>query len=175
MVDAHSAMRSIVAEAARKAVKEGTKMKPTRSDDIDIGALDALDEGRLVIRHPTTRAPLDWAWTFYGPAHPTTVALADRVSRAAMRKALERRQAMASGLQVKDDETSHDDIHRENVENIVARTKDFSPVKLNGELLEFSKEKAAELLLDRRKGWLIKQVMAYLGSEENFIQPSATS
>ncbi|BAL77029.1 hypothetical protein [Bradyrhizobium cosmicum] len=144
-------------------------------DDIDIGALDALDEGRLDIRHPKTRLPLGWVWTFYGPAHAATIALADRVSRDAMRRAVARRQAVLNGRQIEDEERSYDDIQRENVDNIIARTKGFSSVKLNGELLEFSPDKARELLLDRRKGWLIKQVLDYLGAEENFIQPSATS
>lgn len=143
--------------------------------DIDIGALDARDEGTLVIRHPTTKEPLGWTWTFYGPGHAATVALADRVSRDAMRKALARRDAIVNGRPTKEDEQSLDQIHRENVANIVERTKAFTPVKLNGELIEFSRDKASELLLDRRKGWLIKQVMNYLGAEENFIQPSATS
>lgn len=143
--------------------------------ETDIGVLDALDEGTLNVRHPITREPLGWIWSFYGPAHPETIALADRVSRDAMRKALERRQATFSGRQIKDDERSHDDIHRENVESILARTRGFTPIKLNGELIAFSKDAARGLLLDKRKGWLIRQVMEYLSAEENFIQPSAMS
>lgn len=143
--------------------------------DLDLSSLDAIDEGHLVIRHPTSGEPLDWIWTFFGPSHPDTVALADRVTRDALRKASARRQAIANGRKWKEDEQSLDDIRRENVANIVARTKMFTPVKLNGELLEFSRDKAGELLLDRRKGWLFKQVAEYLAAEENFIQPSATS
>lgn len=144
--------------------------------DLDLSALDAIDEGHLVIRHPTSGAALDWTWTFFGPSHSETVALADRVTRDVLRKASARRQAIANGRKWKDDdEQSYDEIRRENVANIVARTKSFSPIKLNGELLEFSKDKAAELLLDRRKGWLFRQVTEYLAAEENFIQPSAPS
>lgn len=146
-----------------------------KDDVLDLASLDALDEAVLVIRHPTTDALTGWTWTFYGPAHPVTVDLADRFSREALRKAAARRQAQANGRKWKEDEQSPDDLNRENVEGIVARTKGFSTIKLNGEELVFSAEKATELLLDRRKGWLVKQVMEFLRAEENFIPPSATS
>lgn len=145
------------------------------TDVLDLASLDALDEAVLVIRHPTTDASTGWTWTFYGPAHPVTVELADRFSREALRKAAARRQAQANGRKWKEDEQTPDDLNRENVEGIVARTKGFSTIRLNGEDLAFSKEKATELLLDRRKGWLVKQVMEFLRAEENFIQPSAKS
>ncbi|MGY4288894.1 hypothetical protein ACVWXO_008114 [Bradyrhizobium sp. LM2.7] len=122
-----------------------------------------------------TDAPTGWTWTFYGPAHPVTIELADRFSREALRKAAARRQAQANNRKWKEDEQTPDDLTRENVDGIVARTKGFSTIKLNGEELVFSKDKATELLLDRRKGWLVNQVMAFLRAEENFIPPSATS
>lgn len=146
-----------------------------QDDVLDLASFDALDEAALVIRHPVSDAPTGWTWTFYGPAHPVTVELADRFSREALRKAAARRQAQVNGRKWKEDEQSPDDLNRENVDGIVARTKGFSTIRLNGEDLVFSKEKAAELLLDRRKGWLIKQVMDFLRAEESFIPPSATS
>lgn len=141
--------------------------------DFDLASVDALDEGKLAIRHPKTQKPTTWVWTFYGPAHPETVAIADKASREALRKAAEQRQARANGLPVDDDERTLESIRTENVDSIVARTKSFTPVSINGEVVEFSQAKARELLLDRRKGWLMAQVMTYLGSEANFIQPSA--
>ncbi|MET3348306.1 hypothetical protein ABIF52_008687 [Bradyrhizobium japonicum] len=146
-----------------------------KDDVLDLASLDALDEAVLMIRHPVTDLPTGWVWTFYGPAHPVTVELADRFSRDALRKAAARRQAQANNRKWKEDEQTPDDLSRENVEGIVARTKGFSTIKLNGEELVFSREKATELLLDRRKGWLVKQVMDFLRAEENFIPPSATS
>ncbi|WP_018456802.1 hypothetical protein [Bradyrhizobium sp. WSM4349] len=146
-----------------------------KDDVLDLASLDALDEAVLAIRHPATDVPTGWTWTFYGPAHPVTVELADRFSREALRKAAARRQAQANNRKWKEDEQTPDDLNRENVDGIVARTKSFSTIKLNGEELVFSKDKAAELLLDRRKGWLVKQVMDFLRAEENFIPPSATS
>ena len=144
------------------------------SDDFDLASVDAQDEAQLAIRHPKTNKPTSWIWTFYGPAHPATVALADRVSKDALRRLAEQRSARINGKPwTDDDDKTMDQIRVENVETIVARTREFSPVKLDGNLIEFSAATARELLLDRRKAWLIGQVMEFLSSEANFILPSA--
>jgi len=57
----------------------------------------------------------------------------------------------------------------------VTRTKGFTPIKLDGQLIEYSADAARQLLLDRKKGWLLEQITDYLKDEANFIQPSATS
>jgi ABC-type Fe3+-hydroxamate transport system substrate-binding protein len=126
------------------------------------------------IRKPASPPP--GLWTFFGPGHPRTVALADRVSKESLRKLAAQRQARINGKKWKDDEDhSPEQIRRENVDNILARTSGFSPVNINGDLIEFSEQAAREMLLDRKKNWLLSQVMEYLGDEASFIQPSATA
>jgi hypothetical protein len=105
--------------------------------NFDLSVVDAQDEGELVIRHPRTLEPTGWTWTFYGPGHAATIELANRVGGAALKKAAARRQAQANGKKWKEDEQSLEEIRVENVDNIVARTKGFTPIKLNGELIEF--------------------------------------
>ena len=143
--------------------------------DFDLSAVDAQDEGELVIRHPKTLAPVDWTWTFYGPGHQITVDLSNRVAQAALKRAAARRQAQVNGKKWKEDEESLDQLRAENVDNIVTRTKGFTPIKLDGQLIEYSADAARQLLLDRKKGWLLEQITDYLKDEANFIQPSATS
>jgi hypothetical protein len=143
--------------------------------EFDLSAMDAQDEGDLVIRHPKTLEPTGWTWTFYGPGHATTIELSNRVAGAALKKAAARRQAQANNRKWKEDEESLNQIRVENVDNIVTRTKGFSPIKLDGQLIEFSADAARRLLLDRKKGWLLEQITEYLRDEANFIQPSATS
>ena len=143
--------------------------------DLDLGALEASDEATLAIRHPQTGEPTTWLWTFYGPGHPSTVALANRLARDSLRKAAAQRQAQVNGKKWKEDEQSLDQLRAENAEAIVARTKGFTPVKLGAKTINFSAEAATALLLDRRKGWLIGQIMEFLRDEENFFQPSATA
>ena len=143
--------------------------------DFDLSAVDAQDEGELVIRHPKTLALTGWIWTFYGPGHPVTVDLSNRVAQAALKRAAARRQAQVNGKKWKEDEESLDQLRAENVDNIVTRTKGFTPIKLDGQLIEYSADAARQLLLDRKKGWLLEQITDYLKDEANFIQPSATS
>jgi hypothetical protein len=143
--------------------------------DIDLSDLDAGDEGELVIRHPKTLEPTGWIWTFYGPGHPVTISLSNRVAGAALKKAAARRQAQVNGRKWKEDKENLDQLRAENVDNIVARTKGFTPTRLNGELIEYSPDAAKRLLLERKRGWLLEQISDYLQDEANFIQPSATS
>jgi hypothetical protein len=143
--------------------------------EFDLSTVDARDEGDLVIRHPKTLEPTGWIWTFYGPGHSATIELANRVAGASLKRSAARRQAQANGKKWKEDEETLEQIRVENVDNIVTRTKGFTPIKLDGELIEFSADAAKRLLLDRRKGWLLGQIAEYLADEANFIQPSATS
>jgi hypothetical protein len=101
--------------------------------------------------------------------------LSNRVAGAAWKKAAARRQAQANGKKWKEDEESLEQIRVENVDSIVTRTKNFTPIKLDGQIIEYSPEAAKRLLLDRKKGWLLEQIAEFLREEANFIQPSATS
>lgn len=143
--------------------------------EFDLGALDARDEAELAIKHPSTGEVTTWVWTFYGPGHPKTVEVANRVSRDALRDLAAQKQARVNGKKWKEDDQSIDQIRAENVENIVARTKTFTPVRLGAETISFTPDAAKSLLLDRKKGWLFSQIVEYLRDDESFIQPSAKS
>lgn len=148
----------------------------TDATDFDLDAVDALDESNLTIRHPITDAPTNWVWTFYGPGHPKTVELANRVSRDALRDLQEQKQARVNNKKYKAEEQTLDGLRTETVGNIIARTKTFTPVKkADGSSISYSETAARELLLDRRKGWLYKQVTEFLAEDASFIQPSAKS
>lgn len=147
----------------------------TQKDPLDISALDAQDEATLNIRHPKTEKETGWIWTFYGPGHPITIALADQVAKEQVRLAREKEQARVNGKKWKADDESIEFLRQRNVDSIVKRTKTFTPVSLDGKLIEFSADSARVLLADPRKSWLFKQVTDYLKEDESFIPPSATS
>jgi hypothetical protein len=126
----------------------------------------------------STRRPLNRpAGSGRSTGHPATIELSNRVAGAALKKAAPgaRRRRTARGKKWKEDEESLEEIRFENVDNIVTRTKGFTPIKLDGQMIEFIAEAARKLLLDRKKGWLLEQIAEYLRDEANFIQPSATS
>lgn len=141
----------------------------------DVAEFDAQDEITYAVKNPTTDAPTTWIWTFYGPGHPVTVELSNRISREVLRERRAKEQAAVNGKKWKPDEQTPDELRAEMVDGIVTRVKEFTPVKLNGEEITFSKEAAKNLLLDPKKGWLFGQISAVLREDENFIKPSAKS
>lgn len=142
--------------------------------DFDLSELEADDEATLAIKNAAGKVTT-WIWTFYGPGHPKTVALANRVSKKWLQEARDKEQAQVNGKKWKPEERSLDDVRSENVGVILERTKGFTPVKLNGELIEYSPDVARRLLLDPRKGALFTQIDEYLKEERNFMRPSAKS
>jgi hypothetical protein len=144
------------------------------NEDFDLSDLETGDEAQLAIKDSAGRVTT-WLWTFYGPGHPKTVAVANRLSKRWLQEARDKEQSSVNGKKWKPEERSLDDLRRENVANIVDRTKEFTPVKLNGSVIEFSPEKARELLLDPRKSALFVQISEFLREEENFMRPSAPS
>ena len=141
----------------------------------NLGALATEAEAELAIKHPKTGDPTSWIWTFYGPAHPVSMSVADKVAREALKKGKEQRQAQINGKKWKEDDQTPDELREQNVDNILARTKSFTPVNLGSGTTDFSVGSARKILLDRRFGWVLNQIVDFLKLEENFIQPSATS
>lgn len=142
--------------------------------DFDLSDLEAGDEATLAIKNSAGKVT-SWIWTFYGPGHPKTVALANRVSKKWLQEAREKEQAQVNQKKWKPEERSLDDVRLENVNSILERTKGFTPVKLNGQLIEFSPDAARRLLLDPRMGALFSQISEFLKEEANFIRPSASN
>jgi hypothetical protein len=142
--------------------------------DFDLGELDTADESTLAIKGRDGK-PTTWIWTFYGPGHPKTVALSNRISKKWLDEERDKLQKQTNGKKWVPEERSLADIRNENVDSILERTKDFTPVKLNGELIEFSRDAAKKLLLDPHKGALFTQISEFLKEESNFMRPSAKS
>lgn len=150
------------------------EVKALMAKEFDLSELDTGDESTLAIKDRGGKATT-WIWTFYGPGHPKTVALSNRVSKKWLQEARDKEQAQVNGKKWKPEERSLDDVRNENVDSILERTKDFTPVKLNGEEIRFSPDAARRLLLDPRKGALFAQISEFLKEEENFMRPSAKS
>lgn len=142
--------------------------------EFDLSDLETGDEATLAIKDSSGRVT-SWIWTFYGPGHPKTVALSNKISRKWLQEARDKEQAQVNGKKWKAEDRSLDQVRSENVANIVERTKDFTPVKLNGKIIEFSADAARDLLMDPRKGALLNQVVEYLKEEENFMRPSESN
>lgn len=142
------------------------------ADPFDLGAFDAKDEITHNILNPVTDLPTGWLWTFYGPGHPVTVQMSERLSREILQERRAKEQAQVNGKKWKADEREPQEFAREAATNIATRVKEFTPIRLNGEQIVFSKEAVIQLLLDPKKGWLYAQIQNFLRDDANFIKPS---
>lgn len=143
------------------------------ADEFDLATTEAQDEGELVIKHPTTDEPTTWVWTFYGPGHPATIAVADKAAKSFLRETKAQQEARVNGKKWKAEDSSLEEMRNQNIDNIMARLKEFTPVKFGSETIAYTPESARALLLDRKKSWLFIQVINYLQDDANFIRPSA--
>lgn len=140
--------------------------------EIDISALDAVDEADMVVMH--NDRPTTWVWTFAGPGHPRGVAQNERVSREALSTAAAKEQARTNGKKWKEAADAPDEVREKNASFVLERLLRWSPVKLNGETLSFSPEAARKLLLDPRKD-LLAQSIEFLTENKSFTKRAATS
>lgn len=138
----------------------------------DIESLDAIDQADMVVL--SDGRPTSWIWTFAGPGHPKTVALANKVSRERLRKEQEQEQARVNGRKWKGDEETPDQLKERNADFIVERLLGWSPVKFGGEPYPFTTENARKLLLDPRKGALAMQALEFLADQRSFTKRSST-
>lgn len=142
------------------------------SDSVDLLAFAPVDESVLEILAPGTGAPTGWAITFAGPSHPRTVAWSDERARRSLRRQGRIEAAQANGRKYKADDRDLDEVRRENVDSIVARILRWTPLKIGGEEIAFSPERATELLIDPRFSWVLGQCLEFLGDEASFTKGS---
>lgn len=140
--------------------------------EIDVSALDAVDEAEMVVTH--NDRPTTWKWYFAGPGHARAIAQSERVARESLATAAAKEQARTNGKKWKEPVDSPDEVREKNADFVLERLLRWSPVKLNGEMLPFSPEAAKKLLLDPRKD-LLAQSLEFLGENRSFIKRAATS
>jgi len=142
-------------------------------DDFDISAFKTLATADMVVNHPITGVPTKWIITFAGPGHPQTVDLADRQARRRLTEDKNKLQAQVNGRKYKAPDLSPEDVRDEIVGDIVDRIVTWTPVRLDGEAVEFSKAKAVALLRDPAYGKLFEQIIDFLAAERSFMPRSA--
>ena len=145
------------------------------TEEFDLASVVAQDEVQFYVTHPKTKKPTTWCWTFYGPGHPNTIAVANSTLREVLDIQAAKEQARVNGKKWKEEVEDIEALRRKNIRKIVARTKTFSPVKLGAETITFTQMAAEKLLLDRNMMWLLEDILEFLSATENFIQPSPRS
>jgi hypothetical protein len=116
-----------------------------------------------------------WHVSLAGPSHPATVASAETIARRALRKSAEIEAAQVNNRKYKVDEREPANVRRENVESVVSRIIDWTPVDIGSGPITFSKETATDLLLKPEMGWALVQIAEALAGDAAFIKRSASA
>lgn len=143
------------------------------TDAIDLSGMMPADTSVLEILKPGGTEGTGWKVTFAGPGHPKTVAWQTEQSRRNIRKAAQIEASQANGRKVKPEDREPDDVRRENVEWVVARIVDWTPVKIGGK--EYVAADATDLLMRPEMGWAYVQMVEFLADERSFTRRSESA
>ena len=117
--------------------------------------------------------PLGWWWTLAASSHEKHVAFTE--SRAA--KNLERakviREAQFNGQRYEAEATTPQQDRREDVQWIVARTLDFTPIKIGEEVFNYSDKAVEDLLIRPELNFAAMQIIKALNDDVRFIKRAA--
>lgn len=138
---------------------------------MDLNDFDTAEAADMVVM--SNGQATDWRWTFAGPGHPQSVALADRLGRERLRKDREQAEAVANGRRWKAENDTPEEARRRGAEFIVDRLIGWSPITLSGKDYPFTRENAIALLIDPKKASLAVQAMEFLANDRSFTPPSA--
>lgn len=144
-------------------------------DAFDIDDLRATDTDDLAIVHPVTGKPTSWVWTLAGPAHPDTIAQANRSTREMLKTQRMKENAATNRKKWIEPERTPEEVRRENAESFAARVLGWTPARINKEDYPFSKENVVRLLLDPAYGRIYAQLLEYFSSDDSFTNRSATA
>lgn len=148
-------------------------MKPETDLEFSMSDFEANDTADMVV--VVNGKPTTWKWTFAGPGHPKTVELNNRLSRERLHEDAEKEQSRVNGRKWKAPQESVDEARARNVAQIVDRLVGWTPVKIDGQMFDFSPENATKLLSDPRKVDLFVQALDFLSATASFTKASASS
>jgi len=141
----------------------------------DISAFDTQDVSEMTVMDPVSGKPTTWKISFAGPGHEVTIAQSNEIARKSLADAKMKEQARVNGKKWKGEDKTPEEARQENADYFTARMLAWTPVKINGADYPFSRENAAKLLLDPRKGGLYNQILEFLRDDDAFMKRSATA
>jgi hypothetical protein len=143
-------------------------------DALDLTAFLPTDTAKYAVQKPGGGAT-GWVIEFAGPSHPKAISWANESARKSLDKARAIEQSQVNGRKYKPADTSVDEQLRTNVQWIVGRVVNWTPVKVGGTVYEFSDATATELLMKPEMGWAFVQLVEFLADERSFTKGSATA
>jgi hypothetical protein len=145
---------------------------PTEATDITASIL--TEDTVLDILSPNG-TPTGWKITLAGPSNPKASAFADVTARRNLHKAKLIEQAQVNGKKYQAEEKTPEEQRRDNVQFVISRILDWTPVKIGGEVYTFSDKTAETLLMKPEMINIYVQILEAINEERRFTKPSVTS
>ena len=137
----------------------------------DLSMLDAESEAEMEVR--IGGKGTGWKLRFAGPGHPKSIQQENRLARENLERRKAQERAQINGKKWKPQDESVEEVVAKNIELIVERLIDWSPVTIDGEPYPFSAENARKVLSDPKKVTILDQCLEFLGDETVFTKRSA--
>ena len=152
--------------------KTTAKTTTPAEEAFDISALVDQDTAEVVILHPVTEKPLidangsPWTWTIAGPSHPVSKKLRNITTG----KLMKQMRAEGRTRNRSDDaeyEATGEQTVEDQIEALVARSLNFTPVKYGETVLQFSAENVRNIL--NQQSVIRSQLNQFLADEAAFL------
>lgn len=150
----------------------------TEQKAIEIGQFMPDEAALFEVLAPNGQDGTGWIITFAGPSHEKAVAWANNSAKKTLRRQAQLEAQQYNGRKVKPDERDPADVRKENVQWVVSRILDWTPVTIKPirpEPFVFSEQVATELLLRHDMGWAFQQLVEFLANDKSFTKASATN
>jgi hypothetical protein len=141
---------------------------------VDLSFFLTTEESEFEVNSPDGK-PTGWKVRLASPALPQVVEWNDRQMRQNLHKQKLIEQAQVNGKKYIAEEKTPDEQRRENVDWVIARILDWTPVKLPWGTFNFSRKAAEDLLTRPEMYWALLQFMEAIGEEKRFMKRSATT
>lgn len=149
------------------------------STTIDLSAFMPVDQVVYEVLDPGKTKKTGWKITLVPDWHPKAQAHSTANTRETLRRQARIEQAQVNGKKWKPEEKEPDEVRRENVDWVVSRIVDWTPVKIPlpglPEVLTFSDENARVVLMRPEMNFVYAQLVELLVEEKTFTRPSAKS
>lgn len=146
-----------------------TTKKDNASAGMDLSGLAELDTIEVQIDNPVNGGHVidangkPWTWTLAGPAHDATLKFRRRVDILSQKWA-----------RMKEKERDAQEYNDSLRAAYALRVIDWTPIVMDGEGFECTRQNAEKLMTDQRYNWLYKQITALFGEQDTFLPKGST-
>jgi len=144
----------------------------TKTDEaIDITGFLPTHDFRLQIIAANGK-PTGWWWTLAAASHEKNIAFTEGRAARNLERAKVLREAQFNGQRYEAEAKTPEEDRREDVQWIVARTLDFTAIKLGDTVFTFSDKAVEDLLIRPELNFAVVQIVKALNDDARFIKRS---